>query len=112
VQVRTERIGANVRVDVDGELDIATLPELRDAVAAARDEALEHLVVDLHAVTFLDSMTIEFLLQLNTSMAETDTELVVVRGSRAVNRLFEIMELNRVLTVVDEVPAYVTPSGA
>ena len=111
-EVRTERIGANVRVDVDGELDIATLPELRDAVAAARDETLEHLVVDLHAVTFLDSMSIEFLLQLHTSMAETDTALVVVRGSHAVDRLFEIMELDRVLTVVDELPAYVTPSGA
>ena len=110
--VRTERIGANVRVDVEGELDIATLPELRDAVTAARDEALEHLVVDLHAVTFLDSMSIEFLLQLHTALAETDAELVLVRGSRAVDRLFEIMELDRVLTIVDELPAYVTPSGA
>jgi anti-anti-sigma factor len=99
-------------VDVDGELDIATLPELRDAVAAARDQALEHLVIDLHAVTFLDSMSIEFLLQLHTSMAETDAELVVVRGSRAVDRLFEIMELGRALTIVDERPAYVTQSGA
>jgi anti-sigma B factor antagonist len=110
--LRTERVGANVRVGVEGELDIATLPELRDAVAAARDEALEHLVLDLRAVTFLDSMSIEFLLQLHTSMAETDAELVVVRGSHAVNRLFEIMELHRVLTIVDEPPAYVTPSGA
>jgi anti-sigma B factor antagonist len=110
--VRTERYGANVRVDVDGELDIATLPELRDAIAAARHETLEHVVVDLRAVTFLDSMSIEYLLRLNTSLAETDAELVLVRGSHAVNRLIEVMELDRVLTVVDELPAYVTPSGA
>jgi hypothetical protein len=35
---------------------------------------------------------------------------VIVRGSRAVDRLFEVMELGRVLTVVDELPVYVTPS--
>jgi anti-anti-sigma factor len=112
IGVRAERIGANVRVDIEGELDIATLPELRDAVAAARDEEVEHVVLDLRNVTFLDSMSIEYLLRLNASLAETDAELVLVRGSRAVDRLFEIMELDRVLTVVDEVPAYVTPSGA
>ena len=55
-------------------------------------------------------MSIEYLLRLNTNMAETGAELVVVQGSRAVNRLFEVMELGRVLTVVDELPAYVTPS--
>jgi anti-anti-sigma factor len=112
LEVYTERVGANVGVAVDGELDLATLPELRDAVAAVHPDTLEHLVIDLREVTFLDSMSIEYLLQLNANLAETDAELVVVRGSRTVNRLFAIMELDRVLTVVDELPAYVTPSGA
>jgi len=108
--VRTDRIGANLHVAVAGELDIATLPELMDAVAAARDEMLEHVVIDLREVAFLDSMSIEYLLRLNATVAETGAELVLVRGSRAVNRLFEVMELGRVLTVVDELPDYVTRS--
>jgi anti-sigma B factor antagonist len=108
--VRTASAGGNLTVAIDGELDIATLPELRHAVDAGRGEALEHLVVDLRGVTFLDSMSIEYLLQLNASLAETDAELVLVRGSPAVDRLIEIMELGRVLTVVDELPAHVKPS--
>ena len=110
LRVRVEHIGANVRVAVEGELDIATLPELRDAVAAVLDETLEHLVLDLSELAFLDSMSIEYLLRLHTNLAATGAALVVVRGSRAVDRLFEVMELGRVLTVVDELPAYVTRS--
>ena len=110
LRVRVEHIGANVRVAVEGELDIATLPELRDAVAAALGDSLEHVVLDLRALAFLDSMSIEYLLRLHANLAATGAALVVVRGSHAVNRLFEVMELDRVLTVVDELPAYVTPS--
>jgi anti-sigma B factor antagonist len=110
LRVRVEHIGANVRVAVEGELDIATLPELRDAVAAALGESLEHVVLDLRELAFLDSMSIEYLLRLNRNVAATGAELVIVRGSRAVDRLFEVMELGRVLTVVDELPVYVTPS--
>jgi len=108
--VRTDRVGANLHVAVAGELDIATLPGLMDAVAAERAEALDHVVLDLRELAFLDSMSIEYLLRLNRNVAETGAELVVVQGSRAVNRLFEIMDLGRVLTLVDELPDYVTRS--
>jgi anti-sigma B factor antagonist len=97
-------------VALAGELDIATLPLLMDAVAAERAAALDHVVLDLREVAFLDSMSIEYLLRLNTTVAETGAELVLVQGSRAVNRLFEIMDLGRVLTIVDELPDYVTRS--
>ena len=43
-------------------------------------------------------------------VAETNAELVLVLGSRVVNRLFEILDLGRVITVVDELPDYLTPS--
>jgi anti-sigma B factor antagonist len=111
-RVQSERFGANAMVAVEGELDIATLPALRDAVASIRDERTEHLVIDLRALAFLDSVSIEFLLRLKTELAETGASLVIVRGPRAVDRVFELMELGRVLALVDEPPAYVTPSGA
>lgn len=52
--VRVERDGGRSIVRVQGELDIATAPQLVDALEiAARDEA--EVVVDLTATTFLDS---------------------------------------------------------
>ena len=107
--VNAERIGASALIEVEGELDIATLPELERAVTRMRSQALERLVIDLRKLDFLDSMSIELLLRVHGELTATGAELVVVRGPRAVNRVFDLMELQRVLTLVDE-PPDLTPS--
>ena len=63
-----------------------------------RAQGLERMVLDLRELAFLDSMSIELLLRLHSELTATGAELVVVRGPRAVNRIFDLMELDRVLT--------------
>jgi anti-sigma B factor antagonist len=109
-ELRVERHGAAVQVSVRGELDIATLPELEQVVRSHRSPDLERLVIDLRGLSFLDSMSIELLLRLHEELAEAGAELLVVQGPRAVQRVFELTGLDRVLTVVDQPPARVTPS--
>jgi anti-sigma B factor antagonist len=107
--VSAERFGANALIAVEGELDIATLPDFEQAVTRTRSQGLEVMVIDLRKLEFLDSMSIELLLRLHAELTATGAELVVVRGPRAVNRVFDLMELERVLTLVDE-PPDLTPS--
>jgi anti-sigma B factor antagonist len=107
--IDAERVGSDALVKVEGELDIATLPELERAVTRMRSQGLERLVIDLRELAFLDSMSIELLLRLNGELTAAGASLVVVRGPRAVNRIFDLMELDRVLTLVDE-PPDLTPS--
>jgi anti-sigma B factor antagonist len=102
--VNAERVGADGLVTVEGELDIATLPELERAVTRMRSQGLERLVIDLRKLSFLDSMSIELLLRLHAELTAAGASFVVVRGPRAVNRIFDLMELERVLTLVDEPP--------
>ena len=108
-KVTGERLGADALIEVDGELDIATLPEFERCVTRMRSQGLERLVIDLRGLSFMDSMSIELLLRLHGELAETGAELVVVRGPRAVDRIFDLMELERVLNLVDEPPSF-TPS--
>ena len=108
-QVNAERIGASALITVEGELDIATLPEFERTLTRMRSQGLERMVIDLRELSFLDSMSIELLLRLNGDLAAVGADLVVVRGPRAVNRIFDLMELERVLTLVDE-PPDLTPS--
>jgi anti-sigma B factor antagonist len=108
-EVSAERLGANALVTVQGELDIATLPEFERAVTRMRSQGLERMVIDLRKLSFLDSMSIELLLRLHGELTAAGASLVVVRGPRAVNRIFDLMELERVLTLVDE-PPDLTPS--
>jgi len=103
--VDAEREGGSVRVALAGELDIATLPRLEAAVAEVRaHDPPRRLVLDLRELRFLDSMSIEFLLQLHADQAADGGELLLVRGPRPVDRLFELMELDKVLALVDEPP--------
>jgi anti-sigma B factor antagonist len=102
--VSAERLGADALIVVEGELDIATLPEFERAVTRMRAQGLERMVIDLRQLEFLDSMSIELLLRVHHELEAMGAGLVVVRGPRAVNRVFDLMELQRVLTLVDEPP--------
>jgi anti-anti-sigma factor len=100
--VAIERHGATLVAAPRGELDIATLPVLRERLADLGDP--EQVVMDLRALTFLDSMSIEFFLRLREELAAAGARLVLVRGPRAVDRLFRVMRLDQVLEIVDEPP--------
>lgn len=107
--VDAERLGAEARIAVRGELDIATLPEFERVITRMRSQGLERMVIDLRGLSFLDSMSIELLLRLHGELTATGAELVVVRGPRPVDRIFKVMQLERVLVLADE-PPQVRPS--
>jgi anti-sigma B factor antagonist len=109
-RVTAERLGSAGLVAVEGELDIATLPEVEQTLTRMRSDQLERLVIDLREVAFLDSTSIELLLRLHGELTAAGAELVIVRAPRDVDRIFDLMELGRVLNLVDE-PPDLTPSG-
>jgi anti-anti-sigma factor len=98
--VLTRPSAQGATLELTGELDMATLPQLDAAVAALdTNGGPGRLVVDLRGLRFLDSMGLEFLIKLNAA-----TELIIVRGPRPVHRLFDVMQMESVLTIVDEPP--------
>lgn len=99
--VVTEPGPGGATLTLTGELDMATLPQLEAAVAALRaGNGLGRVIVDLRELRFLDSMGLEFLIKL-----DAETELILIRGPRPVHRLFDVMGMDSVLTIVDEPPA-------
>lgn len=98
--VVTELGAGGPTLTLTGELDMATLPQLEAAVAALRaGNGLGRVIVDLRELRFLDSMGLEFLIKL-----DAETQLILVRGPRPVHRLFDVMRMDSVLTIVDEPP--------
>jgi anti-anti-sigma factor len=86
--------GGTVVVAVRGELDIATAPELRAALASV-DGRASQLVFDLHAVDFMDSSGISVLLA-----ARVGDELIRLRApSEAVTRLLDVTGLTEVFGI-------------
>lgn len=76
-----------------GELDIATAPELRAALAR-RDDGL---VLDLSELEFMDTSGVQLVVEVSRAAREAPFALSIVRGRPDVQRVFEIAGLEGVL---------------
>jgi anti-anti-sigma factor len=92
-----------VVVVVRGEIDLATINGLETQLATAiQESALVYL--DLREVTFIDSAGIRLVVEGARDLAAKPGELVVVRGPKAVQRLFDLVGLDGRVRMVDAPP--------
>lgn len=99
--------GSAVVVLVRGELDLATVPVLRERLDTI-DEASatpSPLVVDLSGVTFIGSAGLALLVDLHNKCKERDIPLAIVATGSVVPRAIQVTALDQVFavhTTVDE----------
>ena len=103
--LRVVRTGRATRIAPCGELDIATTPELEQALADATADGVEEIVLDLRELTFMDSTGLRALAQANTRADASGVALSIVRGPRQIERVLEISGLGSLLPLVDAPPA-------
>lgn len=77
-------------VALDGELDLASADMLEREVRKLRLAGFDCVVVDLSNVGFLDSTGLRVLLSLRNTAKRAGQRLILVRGPRQVQRLFEL----------------------
>jgi len=103
--VESARVGSSVVVAVKGEIDIATGPRLRAALAEALDEpGSGPVVVDLSKVTFLGSTGVAVLVDADwqANQRKRDLRVVVDRERPAVVRPLESTGIDRLLSTYDD----------
>jgi anti-sigma B factor antagonist len=91
-----ERLGTTVRIAASGELDIATSPLLREAVAREQRSGADVILVDLSDVTFMDSTGLHALLAVCQGR---DQLLRVILGTAAA-RVVDITQLRDTLPII------------
>lgn len=105
--------GTTTHATVSGEIDIATADTVEHQLLIARDqhESLD-LVVDLRAVTFMDSSGLRLLVSLAQDGRKQRYRVVFVRPPAHIHRTIELAGLDRVLSFVDEPDAAGRARGA
>jgi anti-anti-sigma factor len=78
-----------VRLELSGELDLATAPQLERALARAKHGRPATLVLDLRDLSFLDSCGLRELLGAQRACEEAGCALTLIAGAPA-RRLFEL----------------------
>ena len=91
-------LGAHAHVvTVSGELDVVTVPTLRQEFERLLEEGAEQVVVDLLAVPFLDSVALGLLVETCKRVAAREGSFRIVCDDRRIMRIIEITGLDRVL---------------
>ncbi len=99
--LRVVRTDLGMRLAPCGELDIATAPQLQEAIADATANGVSELVLDLRELTFMDSTGLRTLAQANLKAQKAGTTLSIWRGSRQIERVLEISGLGPLLPLAD-----------
>jgi anti-sigma B factor antagonist len=87
-------------VELAGEVDLYTAPDLKEELVRVVDEGAQHVVVDLTDTTFIDSTTLGVLLGCLKRLRPAGT-MTLVCGNPSIRKIFEITLLDRVFTIVD-----------
>lgn len=85
--------GSACVVRVQGEIDMVTVPEVRDALESAMNRGCSTLVLDLKRVSYLDSSALGLLAWADRQLLPHDGRLVLAGADRNVSRILEISGL-------------------
>ncbi len=97
-----ERGDASV-LAVSGEVDVATVPRLREKLHSLVAEGSPRIVVDLERVDFLDSTGLGVLVGALKRVRANGGELALVCTSARIRKVFEVTGLTKVFSLYDTV---------
>jgi anti-anti-sigma factor len=98
-QLELARTGDTAVVMMSGEFDLAAAPELRTLLAQALDAP--HVIVDLGAVTFIDSTIIGVLVLAHRAAEQAAVSLTFLPGQPTVMRTLRIAQVDELLGLSD-----------
>jgi anti-sigma B factor antagonist len=91
-------------VEVSGELDIASAPQLLTAVAVLGQPRTSAIAIDLSALTFIDSSGINALRTAVRSADARGVDAIVAAPSERVLKVFELVRLGDILPLEQSLP--------
>jgi stage II sporulation protein AA (anti-sigma F factor antagonist) len=102
--IETERVGTNLIVTVDGELDLETSPEFRNLVEAKLDQyqTITHLILDLKKVNFIDSSGLGVILGRFKRISQDGGRMSAINVSDQLKRIFELSGLLKIMNIYND----------
>lgn len=97
--VRVKRDGEGTTVQLVGELDMATVPLVREVLERECERRPLRLTLELADVEFLDSSAMNLFVTTHRRLRAGGSDLVLADPSHAVAHTMQIAQLHRLLTV-------------
>jgi len=100
--VSIERLAATAFVRVSGELDIASVPALTDALRGL-EQPCDRVVLDLSGLTFIDSTGLTFAVTEHQRAATDGVEFVLAGATDNVLKVFRLTGLDVTMPMAPDV---------
>jgi anti-sigma B factor antagonist len=101
LSISSERDGDVHVIGLFGELDLATAGSVEQELRAVEATDASSIVVDLSGLTFMDSTGLRLVWQAEARSRADANRLTLLRGPRAVQRVFEISGIAGTLPFAD-----------
>jgi len=105
MQLAVDQNSEHTVLAVSGEIDLATSPQLDEAIVEAINQEISHLTIDLTDVTFLDSSGLSVIVKALKRSREKNAIFDVVASNERVLKVFTITGLNTVITIYPDLSA-------
>lgn len=103
LEVRTIREQGAAVVQLNGEIDLRTSPQMRSALLTLLDEKPGRIILDLSGVTYIDSSGVGTIVELKRRALHDENKVVLVGLQPRVRSLFEITRLDKFFTITDSI---------
>lgn len=97
---------------VSGEVDVATVPRLREQLHGLVAQGSNRIIVNLDAVDFLDSTGLGVLVGALKRVRSNDGDLFLVCTQPRIRKVFEVTGLTKVFQLFETVDNAVSGTGA
>lgn len=101
LEIDLRPVEAAVVVELDGELDLASAPDLRARLLELVNKRPELVVLDLSKLSFVDSTGISLFVVAHQRFAESGIPFRLAGATPAVRRLLEITKLDELFSLYD-----------
>jgi anti-sigma B factor antagonist len=100
-EVESTGEGHDARLALSGELDIATVPRLEDAVNATLTKDLQTLTIDLSGLSFVDSSGLRMFIVLDQRASAEGWTLRLIRPDEQTLTVFRVSGVEQNLPFVE-----------
>jgi anti-anti-sigma factor len=101
-EIHSERNGEEARLTLTGELDIASVQRLQDAVDSAISQSARTVIVDLSRLTFMDSSGLRLFIALNERARAEGWTLGMIRPPQSSFSVFQITGADANLPFIED----------
>jgi len=90
LDVTVDLLEGDVRLALQGELDLASVGELEQHLTDAQTSAPARIIVDLSQLSFIDSSGLRAIIQADATARAAGIDLVLRPGDASIQRVFQL----------------------